>query len=322
MPGRRMHDAGYEGAESAPTTRSPRHRARVALELIVGRSPRGPSSSARRSELVRACRPSASGAAASAAERGGEPRRLPSLRPARPRPLHRLRPLRTDVRRGPGDVRADDGRTWRGHGPRSGNRRTWAESDCVSCGACVDSCPSGALSGPGLLDLAAADRDDDHDLRLLRCRLRPRRPHRADDEVAGDRAARRGAGQPRPRLRQGTLRARLRTVAGPPHHSAGTPCRPARAERRGTTPWPRGPASCADPRDVRAGRDRRDLLGPGDQRGELPAPEADADGRSARTTSTTVPRICHAPSAAGLTASFGLAGGTTRSTTSTTPTSS
>jgi formate dehydrogenase major subunit len=35
---------------------------------------------------------------------------------------------------------------------RPGSGGPWAESDCVACGGCVDSCPSGALSEPGLLD--------------------------------------------------------------------------------------------------------------------------------------------------------------------------
>jgi formate dehydrogenase major subunit len=34
-----------------------------------------------------------------------------------------------------------------------GSGGPWLESDCVACGGCVDSCPTGALSEPGFLDL-------------------------------------------------------------------------------------------------------------------------------------------------------------------------
>ncbi|ABK05035.1 formate dehydrogenase, alpha subunit [Arthrobacter sp. FB24] len=34
----------------------------------------------------------------------------------------------------------------------------WVESDCVSCGACVDTCPTSALSEPGLLNLLPIER--------------------------------------------------------------------------------------------------------------------------------------------------------------------
>jgi formate dehydrogenase alpha subunit len=34
----------------------------------------------------------------------------------------------------------------------------WADSDCVSCGGCVDSCPTGALSEPGARDPAPVER--------------------------------------------------------------------------------------------------------------------------------------------------------------------
>jgi formate dehydrogenase major subunit len=39
-----------------------------------------------------------------------------------------------------------------------GSGGPWLESDCVACGGCVDSCPTGALSEPGLLDLRPVER--------------------------------------------------------------------------------------------------------------------------------------------------------------------
>lgn len=47
---------------------------------------------------------------------------------------------------------------------------TFAESSCVSCGACVDTCPSGALEDKSVLS-GYSDRLDTHDLPVLRDRM-------------------------------------------------------------------------------------------------------------------------------------------------------
>ena len=66
---------------------------------------------AERSELVRAVRRWGSTRRASPASRArARARRLAPVREARPRPVHRLRPVRAHVRRGPGHVRP---RRWR-----------------------------------------------------------------------------------------------------------------------------------------------------------------------------------------------------------------
>ena len=46
---------------------------------------------------------------------------------------------------------------------------TLVESPCVSCGACVDSCPTGALEDRSIVQLGAADGLDSHDVSVLRC---------------------------------------------------------------------------------------------------------------------------------------------------------
>ncbi|MEU9759296.1 4Fe-4S binding protein [Streptomyces sp. NPDC047985] len=39
-----------------------------------------------------------------------------------------------------------------------GTGGAWADSDCVACGGCVDTCPTGAIFQPGLPPGSAASR--------------------------------------------------------------------------------------------------------------------------------------------------------------------
>ena len=54
---------------------------------------------------------------------------------------------------------------------------TLVESPCVSCGACVDTCPTGALEDRSIVRAGPADALDSHDVPVLRCRMRTRGRH-------------------------------------------------------------------------------------------------------------------------------------------------
>ena len=72
-----------------------------------------------------------------------------------PQQMHRLLALRARLRRDAGHVRADD-RCGRGFASKVAGEpgRVFMDSECVSCGACVEACPTAAL----LREVAASRR--------------------------------------------------------------------------------------------------------------------------------------------------------------------
>ena len=161
----------------------------------------------------------------------------------------------------------------------AGPGERFADGDCVACGACVDACPTGAITDRDRLDGAPPGPMHDLDLWVLRGRLPRggvglRRPDRPRGRCAGRRR------EPRSPLPQGALRPRMAGVPRPGHRAA-----PPRSLGRAATCLlgggdrlarraPRVPA-----RRARSGRVRRLGLVAVDQRGVLPAPEAGPVGR-------------------------------------------
>jgi formate dehydrogenase major subunit len=184
----------------------------------------------------------------------------------------------------------------------------WAESDCVACGACVSSCPSGALSEPGLLDPAPVERTTSTTCGYcgVGCTLDV---HVRGDEVAAitpnlEAPVNRGHACVKGRFAHGFVRSPDRLLAP--------------LVRRGgelvEASWEEALAHIGS----ELTRIRRDY-----------GPDAIAAISSARGTNEenylmqklmrvaigtnnvdNCARICHAPSAAGLIASYGLSGGT------------
>ena len=189
-----------------------------------------------------------------------------------------------------------------------GSGGAWADSDCVSCGGCVDSCPTGALAEPGLLDLRPVERMTTTTCGYcgVGCTL--------DVHVRGGDVA---AITPN---RDAPVNRGHACVKGRFAHGF------ARSPERLTTPLVRRDGGLREASwDEAIGRVGAELRRIRDEHG----PDAIAAISSARATNEenylmqklmraaigtnnvdNCARICHAPSAAGLSASFGHAGGT------------
>ena len=157
----------------------------------------------------------------------------------------------------------------------AGAGERWIDSPCVACGACADGCPTGALNEPGLLDPAPVESVTTTTCGFcgVGCTL--------DVHVRGGRVA---AVTP---SRSGPVNRGHACVKGRFAHGFAaaddrlTVPLVRRAGRLRAATWDEALAAArrghaADRGGARLRRDRRDLVRAGDERGELPRPEARA----------------------------------------------
>ena len=139
--------------------------------------------------------------------------RIQPLFHLRPLQVHRLLPLRARLRRGAGHLRADDRR------PRFRSRRVAGQeepffgSECVSCGACVQACPTATLIEKSVIEIGQPEHSVVTTCAYcgVGCCFQGRDARRragAHGPVQGRQ------GQSRPLLRQGPLRLGLRHPPG------------------------------------------------------------------------------------------------------------
>ena len=226
--------------------------------------------------------------------------------------VHRLLALRARLRGGAGHLRADHRRPrLRLASSSPGRTRPFLDSECVSCGACVQACPTATLIEKSVIEIGQPEHSVVTTCAYcgVGCTLQGRDARRR----AGAHGALQGRqGQPRPFLRQGPLRLGL--------------CHP-----------PRPHPQADDPRQDHRSLARGDA---GTRRSATPPPSSSASRRntasgsiggitSSRCTNEetflvqklvragfgnnnvdTCARVCHSPTGYGLKTTFGTSAGT------------
>ena len=217
-------------------------------------------------------------------------RRFQSLFQLRSGQMHRLLALRARLRGGAGHLRADRLRPRLRFDHRRRDGREVHRIRMRLLRRLRAGLPDRLAAGEESHREGQAGMVGDHDLRLLRRRLRvqggdARRRSRAHGAVQGRQ------GEPRPFLRQGPLRLGLRQSPGthPQADAAREDQRPVARGVVGRGDRPRRLRVQAHPGEIRPRLDRRHHLVALHRRRNLPGAEAGARRRSATTTSTPAP---------------------------------